>query len=431
MNISYIVSTGGIFIVVKNKRLAIQLLIDKQSNALITYESISSRTGYSKRQLIRMYSTIQNEKDLSSLYLHGNVGKEPVNKASSSEIDFFITLKDKYPKITISQFRDIFIEDILLNPDKAAIVQKYNLKDRSKSWFRDLFLSQKWKSPEARKICRRDNRALHPLRKPSTQRGMLVQIDGTPYDWFGNGQMWTLHLAVDDATSEVLAGYFMPTERQLGYCHMMRLILEKYGIPMALYSDKHTIFKSSKDDSLTQFGAMMEDLGIEFIFANTPQAKGRIERYNGSVQRRLPNDIIRFGIKNYDELNNWFNLFYISYINKKFSFIPLDPHDAFVPLDDYDLGQIFTQRFTRTINSDMFSINGNYYCLINNNGEKMHIINDTKVSVRIDVFTEEIKVLRYGKLYNTVLVSDKKRTKDNIVSNQKELQDYLNNIRKK
>lgn len=103
---------------VKNKNLAIRLLIDKQTNALITYESISSRTGYSKRQLIRMYSTIQKEKDLSSLYLHGNVGKEPVNKASSSEIDFFITMKDKYPRITIAQFRDIFIEDILFNPDK-------------------------------------------------------------------------------------------------------------------------------------------------------------------------------------------------------------------------------------------------------------------------------------------------------------------------
>ena len=97
-----------------NKLLALKLLVDKQSNALITYEFISSRTGYSKRQLIRLSNSLQNEKDMSSLLQHGNVGKEPVNKAPSSEIDFFIGLKDKYPKITISQFRDIFIEDILL-----------------------------------------------------------------------------------------------------------------------------------------------------------------------------------------------------------------------------------------------------------------------------------------------------------------------------
>lgn len=414
-----------------NKQLALKLLIDKQANALITYEFISSRTGYSTRQLIRLSNSLQNEKDMSSLLQHGNVGKEPINKASSSEIDFFIGLKDKYPKITISQFRDIFIEDILMNPEMKETVETYNLKNRSLSWFRNLFNSQNWKSPESRKPLRRDGRAAHPLRNPSSQKGRLVQIDGTPYDWFGNGEMWTLHLAVDDATSEVLAGYFMPTERQLGYCYMMKFILEKHGIPMALYSDKHTIFKSSKDDSLTQFGMMMEDLGIEFIFANTPQAKGRIERYNGTAQRRLPNDIIRFGIKDYTELNTWFNSFYISYLNRKFSFVPLDPNDAFVPIDDYNLFQIFTLRHERIIKNDMFSIDNKYYSLVDELGNKMHIINDTKVHVRIDVFTGRITVNRYGKVYDTILVSDRKRKPNTVISNQKELQDFLNSQKSK
>lgn len=414
-----------------NKQLALKLLIDKQANALITYEFISSRTGYSTRQLIRLSNSLQNEKDMSSLLQHGNVGKEPINKASSSEIDFFIGLKDKYPKITISQFRDIFIEDILMNPEMKETVETYNLQNRSLSWFRNLFNSQNWKSPESRKPLRRDGRAAHPLRNPSSQKGRLVQIDGTPYDWFGNGEMWTLHLAVDDATSEVLAGYFMPTERQLGYCYMMKFILEKHGIPMALYSDKHTIFKSSKDDSLTQFGMMMEDLGIEFIFANTPQAKGRIERYNGTAQRRLPNDIIRFGIKDYTELNTWFNSFYISYLNRKFSFVPLDPNVAFVPIDDYNLFQIFTLRHERIIKNDMFSIDNKYYSLVDELGNKMHIINDTKVHVRIDVFTGRITVNRYGKVYDTILVSDRKRKPNTVISNQKELQDFLNSQKSK
>lgn len=412
-----------------NKKLALKLLMDKQTNALITYEFISSRTGYSKRQLIRLSNSLQNEKDMSSLLQHGNVGKEPVNKASSSEIDFFIGLKDKYPKITISQFRDIFMEDILMNPEMKGTVGTYNLKDRRLSWFRNLFKSQNWKSPESRKPLRRDGRAAHPLRNPSSQKGRLVQIDGTPYDWFGNGEMWTLHLAVDDATSEVLAGYFMPTERQLGYCFMMKMILKQHGIPMALYSDKHTIFKSSKDDSLTQFGMMMEDLGIEFIFANTPQAKGRIERYNGTAQRRLPNDIIRFGIKDYTELNVWFNSFYIPYLNRKFSFVPLDPNEAFVPINDYDLSQIFTLRYERIIKNDMFSLDNKYYSLVDESENKIHIINDTKVHVRIDVFTGRITVNRYGKVYDTILVSDRRRKPSTVISNQKELQDFLNTQR--
>ena len=138
---------------------------------------------------------------------------------------------------------------------------------------------------------------------------MLIQIDGTPFDWLTNGEMWTLHLAADDATTEVLSGYFMKTERQLGYCFVMRDIFENSGIPIAIYSDKHAIFKSHKDENLTQFGMMMERMGVELIFANSAQAKGRVERYNGTVQRRLPNDIIRFKIDNYDKLNVWFNTY--------------------------------------------------------------------------------------------------------------------------
>lgn len=82
----------------------------------------------------------------------------------------------------------------------------------------------------------------------------------------------------------------------------------KKGIPLAIYSDKHTIFKSP-EGNITSFGVMMDKLCIEMIFANTSQTKGLIERYNGTVQRRLPNDIIRFKIKDYDQLNIWFNTF--------------------------------------------------------------------------------------------------------------------------
>ena len=165
----------------------------------------------------------------------------------------------------------------------------------------------------------------------------------------------------------------MPTERQLGYCYVMYDILTKYGIPMSLYSDKHTIFRSSKEGNLTQFGQMMADLGIEMIFANTPQAKGRIERYNGTVQRRLPNDIIRFGIHDYDTLNRWFTAFYLPYIRRKFAFLPKDPHDSFVPLDGYDIDSIFTLRYERRIKNDSFSINGIYYSPVDENRKILHI----------------------------------------------------------
>ena len=198
---------------------------------------------------------------------------------------------------------------------------------------------------------------------------MLVQIDGTPFDWFGNGQRFTLHMAVDDATNDILAGWFTKNECMYGYCKMMELLIKKKGIPLAIYSDKHTIFKSP-EGNITSFGVMMDKLCIEMIFANTSQTKGLIERYNGTVQRRLPNDIIRFKIKDYDQLNIWFNDFYIKYLNEKFAHLPIDPVYEFVELtENYDLNLVFTVSNTRKIvEGNMFSYNGYYYVPYDKNG---------------------------------------------------------------
>ena len=86
---------------------------------------------------------------------------------------------------------------------------------------------------------------------------------------------------------------------------MMKLVLENYGIPEALYSDKFSVFRSVKAGTPTQFARMMDKLGVTMIFANSSQAKGRVERYNGTAQMRLPNDLIRWKIPhNYDFLND-------------------------------------------------------------------------------------------------------------------------------
>ena len=76
------------------------------------------------------------------------------------------------------------------------------------------------------------------------KKGMLIMIDGTPHDWFQNGKKFSLHLAIDDATGEYLAGWFSKEECLESYCHLLLLILTKYGIPENIYSDKHTILKS-------------------------------------------------------------------------------------------------------------------------------------------------------------------------------------------
>lgn len=184
---------------------ALNLLIQKQTDGHITYSQIEEKTGYSKRQLIRLADVLK-EKDMQSILTHGNTGRKPVTTASDQEVSYLEQLKTTYPSITIAQFRDIYREDILQNPYKQDDVQRYGLKDRSKSWFRNLFVAEHWKSPAEKPVRMDGTRVTHQIRNPRDHRGELEQIDGTSYDWFGDGRAYVLHLAVDDADSSVLAG---------------------------------------------------------------------------------------------------------------------------------------------------------------------------------------------------------------------------------
>ena len=221
-----------------------------------------------KRKL--MEKEIEN-KDIDSFLIHASTGKLPNNAASTSELEYIKKFKKQYLIISISQFMDIYHEDIIFNLNKLEDIYNYNLKKRSYSFFKDLYRNNGWKSP--RKHKRFKGKDSDPLREPSPRRGILIMIDGTPHDWFDNGKKFSLHLAVDDATGEILVGWFMATECLEGYCYMLRILIEKHGIPENIYSDKHTIFKSPVDGNLTQFGRICEELGINMIFAETAQAK--------------------------------------------------------------------------------------------------------------------------------------------------------------
>ena len=412
------------------KKEILSLLKDKlDCKNDLSYQDISNMTGYSKRQLIRLSKEIE-EKDIESVLIHGNYGRIAQNAAKDTEIEFYKWLKKQYPNITIAQFKDYVDEDYLDNPSKQWKVKKHKLVRRSYSFFKDLFKKLKWKSIRKHRS-NSSRRILHLIRDPMPRRGMLIQIDGTPHDWFNNGEQYCLHMAVDDATSETLAGWFTKDECQYGYIKIMRLILEEYGIPVKLYSDKHTIFKTI-DGKLTQFASMMKDLGIEMIYANTAEAKGRIERDNYTFQGRLINDIKRFKIKNYDELNNWFNDFYIKYMNQKFARLPKDLNDDFIPMSkNYDYDHLFSWRFERVINSNnMFSYDGYYYVPYDEKtGDIIPIRRTVKVALRQSVETKQIRIFRMNKWYPCKEMGKSALGKKNkVVSNQKELLQELDEI---
>jgi len=415
----------------ENKELALKLLIQKQQDPHITYARITQETGYSERQLIRLSKELK-QKDIESILTHGNTGRKPITTASDQEVSYLRKFKEPYPEITIAQFRDIFIEDVIDNPQKQSEVELYGLKPRSPSWFRQLFINEGWTSPLKKPSRTANGRTTHTIRPPRPTRGELIQIDGTPFDWFGDGRVYTLHLAVDDATTEVLAGWFMPTECTRGYSRMLKLLIEKEGKPLALYSDKDAVFRSVKNGAQSQFGRMCGQLHIEQIFANSPEGKGRVERYNGTAQNRLPNDIIRFGIPHdYNVLNDWFNSFYIKYLNSKFAFSPTDPHDSYIKLPaDFNYSRIFRAEYPRVINNTMFSMNNMLYSPFDENGELL-VLNDGKhITVCIDIISEEMYIEYYGKHYTCFRVGERKRDKVREVEGQKQLQELLDERRK-
>ena len=175
---------------------------------------------------------------------------------------------------------------------------------------------------------------------------------------------------------------------------------------------------------------MLDELGIELIFANTPQAKGKVERMNKTLQNRLLVDIKRFNIKTYDELNKWFNDYYIGYINHKFSYQPKEEESEFVPLGDTDLSKIMCIKVERIIlNGNMISYNNNYYIPINEDSTDFIFYQGTKVEVWCDVFDNTIRISKNGKLYNTRKVEghmqDPNKREQKRIQDQKDLERVL------
>ena len=358
-----------------NKSYALKLVQDKINDLNnYSYSQISSLTGYTKMQLIRFSKKIE-KKDIDSMLVHGLTNKPSNNSPSSKEIEFIKNFKNKYPVISITQFQDIYHEDVI-----------FNLKIRSYSFYESLYEKFHWIKPIKHRCFNKEYNC-HPLREPSPQRGILIMIDGTPHDWFQNDKKSSLHLAIDDATGEALCG--LPTECLEGYVHMLEILVTKYGIPEKIYCDKHTILISPIDGNLTQFGHICEDLGINIIAANTPQAKGKVEKWNNTIQNRLINDIKRYDIKSIDELNTFFNDYYCNYLNQKYAYEPKEREIAFVPLDNIDLSNILCIRDTRTIlNGNMISWNNHYYQILDKDNSIKQIYKGTEIQVFENALTK-------------------------------------------
>lgn len=150
---------------------------------------------------------------------------------------------------------------------------------------------------------------VHPSRPRKKYRGELIQMDASSFNWFGN-ETTHLHLAIDDASGNIVGAYFDQQETLNAYYHALNQILTKQEIPSVFLTDKRTVFeykrkgtKTVENDTFTQFGFACHQLGIEIKTSSIPQAKGRVERLNGTVQSRLPVDLELAGINSIEDAN--------------------------------------------------------------------------------------------------------------------------------
>lgn len=360
----------GLFNMKELKRITIiQSVIDKKR----TQKEAAIALHLSERQIRNLIKRYREEG--ASGLKHKNKTHQPSHTFSEDFKNKIIQLKlsDKYVDTNFSHFKDLLEEYENINISYSALYS--------------ILTSNGIHSKKAHK-----DRKTHRRRKRKEAEGMLVQTDGTPYDWFNIGKKYSLHGYIDDATGKILGLYMCEHECLLGYLEITRQMLKKYGSPMAIYSDKYSVFFPSsyqkvtveeqlngKEKPTTQFKRIMDVLGIELIAASTSQAKGRIERLWETLQDRLYSEFKIHHISTIDEANEFLPK-YIEKYNKRFAIEAESSVSKFIPLPPYvDLDLLLTSKFTRVIdNSGSFSINSKKFQVMDND-----ILPNTKIDIYI------------------------------------------------
>jgi transposase len=203
------------------------------------------------------------------------------------------------------------------------------------------------------------DKAVH---QPSNRRhclGELIQIDGSEHAWFeARGPKCTLLVYVDDATGRLMELRFVDSETTFDYFHATRRYLELHGKPVAFYSDKHSVFRVNQAGAtggigLTQFGRALHELNIDILYANSSQAKGRVERMNKTLQDRLVKELRLESIDTLEDANVFLPGF-MDRFNEKFAREPASDKDLHRPLTELDdLDEVLCWQEERTVSNSL------------------------------------------------------------------------------
>lgn len=293
-----------------------------------------------------IYNLINNyHKNGKNGFIHGNRGRKPATAISNEVRDKIVKLyQDTYFDSNFNHFKDLLGERENINISYNALYQilrdvgfispkcnKITTRNKIKELRKKLEDKVKLTKVEEDYVAitnLQDSNLAHPRKPRAKYQGELVQMDASEHLWFGDIKSH-LHLAIDDASGQIIGAYFDPQETLRGYYQVLYQILKTRGIPASFLTDRRTVFEYSKlknpsdeKDILTQFGYACHQLGIDLNTTSTPQTKGRVERVFGTLQSRLIIELRLEGITCIHEANKFLNR-YLKKFNEQFA-VPFD-----------------------------------------------------------------------------------------------------------
>ena len=333
-------------------------------------------------------------------FIHGNRGRKPANtipdetralvvdlyrsKYYDANFEHFTELLGKHEGIHISpsSVMSILEAEYILSP-KATKAKKKRVKQQLAAAKKAAKTQKEADQIQTNLVALED---AHSRRPRAAYFGELQQMDATPHEWV-TGQIWHLHLAIDDATGRITGAWFDTQETLAGYYHVFQQILTTYGIPYKFFTDRRTVFTYKKknspsidEDTYTQFAYACKQLGVELESSSVPQAKGRVERLNQTLQSRLPIELRLAGITTVDAANEFLKS-YVKEFNEKFS-LPLNGiKSVFEPQPEMGkINLILAVLCERTVDSGhCLRHSKKYYRMIDSNGRQVHYRKGTKV----------------------------------------------------
>ena len=332
-------------------------------------------------------------------FIHGNKGRKPIRTISDdiklSVIDLYrkkyydanfthyteLLEKNEDISISASSVSKILESEYILSPKVTRTKQK-RIKKHLKELKKAAKTQKEADAIQTNLVAVED---AHSRRPRAAYLGELLQMDATPYEWIP-GSVWHLHLAIDDASGRIVGGWFDTQETLNAYYHVFYQILIDYGIPYKFFTDRRTVFTFKKknspsldEDTYTQFAYACHQLGVELESSSVPQAKGRVERLNQTLQSRLPIEFRLNEIATIEEANEFLNS-YIKEFNEKFA-LPLNGiksvFETQPPIEKINLTlAVLCERIVDT--GHCLRHSNNYYKMLDKKGLQVHYRKGTK-----------------------------------------------------